>query len=271
MKKWLSFILTSLCAILWISCHSPKSNETKTLSEVVEKNEINHNEMTDISLGHIMGKFDPEIHSDFDTIPREYADRAGMFLHKEALQSFVRMYEAAESEGINLQIRSATRNFDYQKGIWERKWTGKTILSDGINAARDINNDKDRALKILEYSSMPGTSRHHWGTDIDLNSFDNTWFETGEGLKLYNWMQANALTYGFCQPYSPKGPERPDGYEEEKWHWSYLPLSTLYTAKAEKELKDHMINGFLGSSTAEEIGVVEKYVLGINNNCKEWH
>ncbi|NJK84501.1 MAG: M15 family metallopeptidase [Saprospiraceae bacterium] len=50
-------------------------------------------------------------------------------------------------------------------------------------AAATTPNPQERALKILKYSSMPGTSRHHWGTDIDLNSFSNSYFEQGEGKK----------------------------------------------------------------------------------------
>jgi len=164
--------------------------------------------------------------------------------------------------------KSATRNFDYQKGIWERKYTGATKLSDGTNVATDIKDTKDKCLKILEYSSMPSTSRHHWGTDIDINAFNNAYFESGEGKKLYTWMLTHAADYGWCQPYTPHGPDRPHGYFEEKWHWSYMPISKILTQQAEAEFKDEMITGFMGSEAATEIGVVEKYVLGINKACR---
>jgi len=136
------------------------------------------------------------------------------------------MYNAAKADGIDLVVRSATRNFSYQRGIWERKWSGKTKLSDGVNAATDITVDRDRAVKIMNYSAMPGASRHHWGTDIDLNSFNNSYFESGTGLKVYKWLEQNAHKYGYCRPYTPKNNGR-TGYEEEKWHWSYTPLSKL--------------------------------------------
>jgi len=61
---------------------------------------------------------------------------------------------------------------------------------------------------------------------------------------------------------------RPEGYNEEKWHWSYMPLSQELTDVAERYLRDQMIAGFRGSEVAPEIGVVEKYVLGINNGCR---
>lgn len=223
------------------------------------------------TLRDLMGTFDPKSDAEFVSIPSQYADRPGQVMRKTAFEAFVKMFEAAKADGIALQIRSATRNFDYQKGIWERKWTGQTTLSDGINAARDINDDVDRALKILEYSSMPGTSRHHWGTDIDLNAFNNAYFESGTGKKVYDWLTAHAADYGFGQPYSPKGQDRPHGYNEEKWHWSYLPISVPMTQAAEQIMRDEQIKGFEGDHTAVQIGVVKKYILGIDKSCKQWH
>ena len=216
---------------------------------------------------YCMGRFEPKSHADFKLIPIKYADRKGMYLRKDVFEAFVKMYEASRKDGIKLQIRSATRNFTYQKGIWERKWTGATVLSDGTNVAKDLSSPKEKALKILEYSSMPGTSRHHWGTDIDLNSFSNAYFEKGDGKRLYDWMLKNAASYGFCQPYTAKGPSRPNGYNEEKWHWTYQPLGSEITTYAQENLKNQMISGFQGSETAVEIDVVGKYVLGINQGC----
>lgn len=216
---------------------------------------------------YVMGKFDPSKHPDFIEIPVRYADREGRFLRRDVMDAFVKMFEAARTGGITLQIRSATRNFEAQKKIWEDKWFGRRILEDGTNAMKDIPDEKTRALKILEYSSMPGTSRHHWGTDIDLNAFTNDYFESGEGLKIYTWLQENARLYGFCQTYTSFDTQRPTGYQPEKWHWSYVPVSAGLTEWAGKNLDDVMISGFAGSHTAKEIHIVEKYVLGIHPQC----
>jgi LAS superfamily LD-carboxypeptidase LdcB len=216
---------------------------------------------------YLMGRFDPAEHPDFTQIPGKYADREGLLLRKDTYEAFLRMHEAAQADGVQLVIRSATRNFNYQKGIWERKWTGQRKLSSGENAAHAFPNPEARALEILKYSSMPGTSRHHWGTDIDLNSFNNSYFEQGEGKKIYDWLSAHAAHFGFCQPYSPKGPKRPNGYNEEKWHWSYLPVAQPLTALAKAALKNEMITGFKGAETATDIMVVDNYVLGINDLC----
>jgi zinc D-Ala-D-Ala carboxypeptidase len=209
---------------------------------------------TELSTEFIMGKFNPTSTANFVAVPKKYTDRADMYLQKEALAAFERMADSAKAAGVSLKIISSTRNFDYQKGIWERKWQG--------NKAK--MSDKDKALKILEYSAMPGASRHHWGTDMDLNSLDNTYFAHGIGKKTYNWLTANASKYGFGQPYTAG---RKTGYKEEKWHWSYLPLAKKYTDYAKTNLNNGLFSGFKGANTASDIDVVRNYVLGINNTC----
>ena len=115
---------------------------------------------------------------------------------------------------------------------------------------------------------MPGTSRHHWGTDIDLNDLNNPYFEKGKGKKIYDWLVANAHEYGFCQVYSEQGPERPYGYFEEKWHWSYVPVARRLTEQYKLKIQNMDITGFEGSHTAVAIDMVNNYVLGINAACK---
>ncbi len=214
----------------------------------------------------VMGKFDHSANPDFVKISSKHADRAGLYLQREAYQKFKEMYEAAMRDGIQLKIRSATRNFNYQKDIWERKWTGQTRVG-GQNLAKSIADPTRRAKKILRYSSMPGSSRHHWGTDIDLNSFENSWFASGKGLALYKWLQNNASRYGFCQVYTNKVKDRRSGYEEEKWHWSYIPLASGYTEFARLHLKATDFSGFKGAKAAGKVDIVGKYVLGIARNC----
>lgn len=221
---------------------------------------------TSISLNYLLGKFDPEKDERFVRIAQEHSDRSDRLLRREAYEAFQRMQKEANKEKIEFKIISATRNFDYQKGIWERKWKGTTKV-DGQNLSEIIADEQKRALKILEYSSMPGTSRHHWGTDIDINNFNNSYFETGKGKKEYDWLKENAARFGFCQPYTKKDDQRNTGYHEERWHWSYMPLSKKFTEQAALRVKEEMINGFLGAEQATKIGVVNKYILGISKDC----
>jgi D-alanyl-D-alanine carboxypeptidase len=211
---------------------------------------------------YLLGKFNPAADGRFTKLKDEHSagSARGTFLRTEAYNAFVKMAEAARKEGVRLTIISSTRNFDIQKGIWENKWSGRTIVE-----GKDLTTVKDpatRAKIILRYSAMPGSSRHHWGSDMDLNSFVNSYFESGPGLKLYQWLLQHAKDFGFCQPYTSKSTGR-SGYEEEKWHWSYLPLSGPFLEEYKKNIQYSDISGFSGSETAGAIGIIERYVDGV--------
>lgn len=221
---------------------------------------------TTFTTDYIMGKFEPKNHPDFTEINPPYSDEK-RYLRKDVLTAFIKMYEAAKADGIPLKVESATRNFVNQKRIWEAKWTGKRLIEGGKDATKAWPNPVDRAKTILKWSSMPGTSRHHWGTDIDINQFENDYFESGEGLKVYNWLQANGAKFGFCQVYTKKNDARPNGYNEEKWHWTYTPVSKKLTMIAQQQMRDDMISGFAGSEVAGEVGMIKNFILGINREC----
>ncbi len=215
-----------------------------------------------VEKNYLLGRFDPAFDPRFVSLPAAYAQGSALngFLRKETFEAFQKMAEAAKKDGVNLIIISATRNFDSQKRIWENKWNGKTkVEGKDLTSVADL---KKRARLILLFSSMPGTSRHHWGTDMDLNALDNLYFSSGEGLKIYQWLTTHASEYDFCQPYSAKIDGR-TGYEEEKWHWSYLPLSRLFLEEYKKQISYSDIKGFDGSETAEPLQIIDNYVRGV--------
>lgn len=220
-----------------------------------------------LDVQYLIGKFSPSKEVSFTEVAMPYANREGLYVREETFAAFKNMYQAALNDGVKLVIISATRTFDAQKGIWEAKWTGKRIV-EGKNLATAIADPVERARIILKYSSMPGTSRHHWGTDIDLNSMDPKFFDTESGKKMYDWLSKNAASFGFGQPYCAKGEKRTTGYEEEKWHWSYLPVSKQCTAAWKSKVTYADITGFSGSETAEKLKVIDDYVMGINPDCK---
>ncbi|NPV02546.1 MAG: M15 family metallopeptidase [Brevinematales bacterium] len=214
----------------------------------------------------LLGKINPKPHPSFIAIDQKYTPKTGIYLRKETYAAFIRMHDAAMKEGVKIFIISAFRSFYDQKAIWEQKWNGgKTVA--GKNLAKEVPDFVERAKYILLYSSMPGTSRHHWGTDIDLNSLENSYFASGDGKKIYDWLAKHAAEYGFYQPYTPKPSTRATGYEEEKWHWSYLPVAKPMMQSYLKTISYSDINGFLGSETAAKLQVIENYVKGVNPAC----
>jgi hypothetical protein len=208
----------------------------------------------------------PRSNPDFMRFPAAYAQGA-QYGHRQAVEAFIRMADAAKRDGLSLRVVSGFRSFADQKRIWEDKWTGRTLVN-GARLDRTIPDPTMRALKILEYSSMPTTSRHHWGTDFDINSTSPATFNSGAGARVYQWLSAHAAEYGFCQPYSARGAERPNGYNEEKWHWSFKAIASANLARWPQEAGYGRISGFLGAETAQGIGIVEKYVQGVNPACK---
>jgi len=218
------------------------------------------------SLQYVLGKFNPKEHPKFREVEVSLAVCNGMYLRIEVLTAFAQMKKVAKESGVDLQILSAARNFTAQKRIWEAKWNG-TRKVNGQNLKQIISDPAERAKKILKYSSMPGTSRHHWGTDIDINSLNPTYFASGKGKKEYDWLCQYAHQFGFCQVYSVKGKSRPNGYEEEKWHWSYLPIATQLLRFSAENISAENISGFDGSA-ALPFSETRKYVFGIAEDCK---
>jgi len=178
------------------------------------------------------------------------------YLLKEVADSLSNMIAAAKKEGVMLKVISASRNFTDQKAIWERKYEARKSK---------FKTEAELAADILKYSSMPGTSRHHWGTDFDLNSLEPAYFLSGKGAKEYAWLQAHAAQFGFCQVYNQRANRT--GYNDEPWHWSFMPLSSQFLQMYVTTVSYQDLVGFKGSNAAIEIEVIKNFVQGISSSC----
>jgi LAS superfamily LD-carboxypeptidase LdcB len=156
-------------------------------------------------------------------------------LHYEAVASFLAMRDAAANEGIDLSARSSFRDFDTQVLIWNRKWQGERPLYDRLGRALDRATlaDADVVDAILCWSAVPGGSRHHWGSDVDVidaaavpsgysvQLIPEEYSRDGIFAKLSSWLEANMKSFGFFRPYrTDRG-----GVSPEPWHLSYAPIS----------------------------------------------
>mgnify|MGYP001576405526 FL=1 len=278
MKK----LIICFLSVFLFSCNNIK--KSKTLGKVVQRSELQTLENKDIlvesvSFGNsttkkaikpnnfekiekniLLGKFDYKKDSNFSIANSKYSSKT-IYLRNEVLLKFDKMYNAALEDGIKLVIISGTRSFNHQKNIWDRKW-GKNILKmDSISAVKEI----------MKYSSMPSTSRHHWGTDIDLNNLENSYFEKGEGKKIFDWLCENAFKYGFHMTYDDQEETKRSGYKMEKWHWSYMPISEQFLIQFNKYIQCEDISSFNGSKFAchQEVDVIKNFVNGINTDFKK--
>ncbi|MBA7469074.1 hypothetical protein ES707_04337 [subsurface metagenome] len=209
---------------------------------------------------YLLGHFRPDTTTDFVRLPGKLA-RGRTYLRSETAEALQRMVQAARDDGVRLTVISATRSFDQQRTIWNGKFSGSR-RSGGRNLALEYPDSTERCRAILQYSSAPGTSRHHWGTDVDFNSTDPAYWRTGSGLAALYWLDHNAQEYGFFIAYPP---DREHGYRYEPWHWSYEPLARLLLRNFYHRLvSDEDLDGFLGAEHVRRLPWREWYVNGIS-------
>jgi hypothetical protein len=80
-------------------------------------------------------------------------------------------------------------------------------------------------------------------------------------------IEAQRTQRSAMQPDTSKGKDRPHGYEEEPWHWSYNPIAKRFTRQYLQKISYEDITDFEGSETASQIDVIKHYVSGINPDC----
>ncbi|TGK06904.1 D-alanyl-D-alanine carboxypeptidase family protein [Leptospira semungkisensis] len=220
------------------------------------------------NLSYLMGDFPKEKALVLYSNP---GDPRQFFLRQETKAAFLKLkeeYKKAHPEERQAPfIVSAYRSYSDQKSIWEDKYSGKKKMREPVTG----KTPNQIVSLILEFSSAPGTSRHHWGTDIDINALENSYFEKGgKGEVFYNWMKENAHKFGFCQPYTPKQDRGNKGYNEEKWHWSYAPLSNRFQKDWVNTYKNGQLKlsgKFQGSEVLGNLPL--EYVTSINPDCEK--
>ena len=140
------------------------------------------------------------------------------------------------------------------------------------SGARSLTDD-ERQLEILQASSAPGISRHHWGTEFDIFSdVPEQWTTTGPGKNFadeYAWLERNAFTYGFMQPFTIASAFKRFGYMEERWHWSYWPVAQALLEFVGTHDAD--VQAVLTSKwgTAPEFSFISKHWREFMNNVEQ--
>lgn len=151
-------------------------------------------------------------------------------IHPDILADFQALQKAAAQAGFTLTIASSFRDFERQTWIWNNKFVGLRPIFDDMGNALDINtlNDEQKINAILRWSAMPGGSRHHWGTDVDVYAINcvpkgvslqlESWeYLLGHQAPFFDWLQQNLSRFGFYFPYK----EDKGGIAIEQWHISH--------------------------------------------------
>ena len=148
--------------------------------------------------------------------------------------AFRSMAAAAQKDGLTLMPASSHRSFERQLMIWNDKYLGDRPVLDWQGEKVDVNTltGVETCYAILFWSALPGFSRHHWGTDIDVAAanlmppgyqLQLTGEEYGAGgifEPLTAWLNSHMEEFGFYRPFTDEAHVR---VGTELWHISYRP------------------------------------------------
>ncbi|MFC3912424.1 M15 family metallopeptidase [Pseudaeromonas sharmana] len=146
--------------------------------------------------------------------------------------AFCQLQQAAAADGLRVGIASSYRDFQRQRQIWNGKFDGSRHVHDDAGRTVDMSrlDDEAKVDAILRFSAIPGASRHHWGTDLDL--FAPALLPDGQRLQLEPWEYADdgyfsPLTHWLDEHMAVFGFYRPFGDGQsvaaEPWHISHQP------------------------------------------------
>jgi len=156
-------------------------------------------------------------------------------LHVHAVTPFLNLRRAARAAGFNLKPVSSFRDFDRQLSIWNAKFNGERPLHDDAGRALEARrmSESERVCAILRWSALPGASRHHWGSDVDLIDANavpagyrvrltaEEFSPSGPFAPLSDWLHTHAARFGFFRPF--RGVL--SGVQAEPWHFSFAPVA----------------------------------------------
>ncbi len=199
-------------------------------------------------------------------------------LHRDVAGSFLAMRAAAAAAGLDLVAFSSFRDFDRQLAIWNGKYRGEREMlgRDGRRLDALTLPPADRVAAILWWSALPGASRHHWGTDLDVMDLaalppgyrvqvvPAEYAPGGPFHRLTTWLDAHMNAFGFFRPYTTDR----GGVSPEPWHLSHAPVAQ----RAQGALSVERLRGVLEASQIEgKEAVLEslaenfrRYVLNID-------
>ena len=137
----------------------------------------------------------------------------GILAAGESYRAFIKMFNAAKEDNINLILNSGYRSYADQKAVYE-------------------DFDKNYGEEYADnYAARAGYSEHQTGFAYDIVS-PGTMGEDFDKTEAFEWLQENAHKYGFILRY-PKDKEEYTGFKYESWHYRYVGEDTARIIKKE--------------------------------------
>jgi len=172
----------------------------------------------------------------------------GVLMHPQAAEAFIRLREDARRAGFDLRVASGFRSFHRQLAIWNAKARGERAVLDACERPlpRGSLSAAELVEAILHWSALPGASRHHWGSDIDVvDAAASTTAGTDllrldacrEGgcyAALHGWLDERIRTgraRDFFRPFDGSS----CAVAAEPWHLSFAPVAASCQARLDPD------------------------------------
>jgi len=168
-------------------------------------------------------------------------EQVNVRVHSDTLFGLRQLIKDAGAAGFDVRVASGFRSFERQLLIWNDKCLGKrpVMSREGEPLNVDVLSASEKVNAICRWSALPGASRHHWGTDIDiydasalpddyqLQLHPDEYGKNGIFAPMIEWLDEYLLLPSspqFFRPYDIDG----EGIGAEPWHLSYRPVADLY-------------------------------------------
>ncbi len=165
---------------------------------------------------------------------RDFAGQAGIWWRKFTFENGLRPFDRVTQEALDACPYLVGLGVSVNDKWRPRRGNPPHPLSEPQRRCWFSLSSEVRQRQILQASSAPGISRHHFGTDMDFFSTEGSDWEQPAGLPPpqyadeYSWMRRHAARFGFIQPFIQDSSLRNIhnlGYMAEQWHWSYYPIA----------------------------------------------
>ena len=152
-----------------------------------------------------------------------YTYKNNQELFDNATNAYNNMKNAAQKDGIYLNIVSRYRSYDVQEYLYKSY--------------------EEKYTNVDTFSAKPGYSEHQTGLAFDLNGEDprTSVKDKFEFTKEYEWLRNNAYKYGFILRY-PKDKIDITGYKFEPWHYRYVGANISYKLREGNATLEEYLN-----------------------------
>ena len=120
------------------------------------------------------------------------------------------MLDAAHKDNVELYIRSPYRSYSTQNVLFENQV--KRCLNGAVSR-------EQAEIKASTVVARPGTSEHHTGLAVDLNSVETNFEDT----EAFSWLKEHGEEYGFIMRYAEDKQDL-TGVIYEPWHWRFVGI-----------------------------------------------